>query len=121
MEHPRSSSAAAFAPSLGLVISGGLKLSSVVQTFDGLKFKELLPLPVRLRGHCMVALGDRSLFITGGLTNDEDVHSAKSYVYESNEWQSKPRLPMPRGSQSLEFKNIGGPHVISTGRGMYNL
>ena len=112
-------SAAAFAPSLGLVISGGLSSSGVVHTIDGVKFEDLKPLPIILRGHCMVALGDRSLFITGGLTNDTDVQSTKSYVYESNEWKSKPGLPMPKGSQSLEFKNIRrGPHVMSIGRGM---
>ena len=97
-EHPRDSSAIAFtsSSSLGLVISGGWFLSSVVYTFDGLKFTKLSPLPVTLRHHCMVALDDRSLFVTGGYVKETNDYSNKSYIYKLNEWQSKPGLPMPR-------------------------
>ena len=102
MDHSLLVSAATFTPALGLIISGGfdssgIDSSRVVHTIDGLTFKELSPLPVTLRGHCMVALGDKSLFVTGGLQNNWNNHSSKTYVYESNKWYSKPRLPTPRG------------------------
>ena len=99
MEHQQLGSEAAFTSysSLGLVISGGLFSSTnVVHTMDGLKFKKLRSLPVGLRGHCMVALDDRSLFVTAGFFNGTNEYSNKSYIYKLNEWQSKPGLPMPR-------------------------
>lgn len=93
LEPPAAAAAAAFTPVLGLVISGGLT-SSVRHTVDGLKFKELSPLPVILHAHCMVALGDKTLFVTGGFSKNQ--YNNQSYVYESNKWHLKPGLSTSR-------------------------
>ena len=89
--------AAVCTPLLGFVVSGGFSTTSVKHTTDGLKFEELRPLPVSLRGHCMVALDDESLFVTGGLFNMTEKHSTVSYAYEFNEWHLKLGLSTPRG------------------------
>lgn len=106
MDAPRFNSASSFTPQHKVVISGGQYdrelLSSVVHTVDGQTFKELSPLPVPLSCHCMVALDDSFLFVTGGVTTAKGLRNApvsgKTFIYDANSklWQPKPELPTPR-------------------------
>ena len=105
MDVPRSNSASSFTPRHKVVISGGQDdkepLSSVVHTVDGQTFEELSSLPVPLACHCMVALDDSSLFVTGGMTGGpftKRLVSEQSFIYnaDSNTWQPRPGLPTPR-------------------------
>ena len=96
-------SASSFTPRHKVVISGGQAkphqaepLSSVVHTVDGQTFKQLSPLPVPLISHCMVALDDSFLFVTGGITNGHV--SEKTFIYDADSklWQPKTELPTCR-------------------------
>ena len=102
-------SASAYTPKLGLVIAGGYMdptgyLPVVVErTFDGHNLEVLTHLPYDLHSHCMVALNDSSIFITGGATfnktgNMQSVLNKLSFIYNirSQSWHQVQGLPTPR-------------------------
>ena len=64
---PRHEAGCSFSSEYGMVISGGYNdLKSTEYTLDGDKFESLSePMPVGKNEHCLVALEDGDLFVTG--------------------------------------------------------
>ena len=69
--------------------------TSTIYTGDGETFADIPPIPVALRGTCVVGLDDNDLFVTGGsYINGSSDESDKSYLYHSDtmEWEELPGL-----------------------------
>ena len=122
MAFPRWNSAGAYTPKLGLVIAGGspgregYAPLTVERTLDGHNFEVLSHLPYDLNSHCVVALSDNSIFITGGVTRNEtprktggqSVFNTFSFIYDigSDSWYEIQGLPTPRmGMYNLNLTN----------------
>ena len=77
--------------------------NSTIYTSDGVTFAELPPMPIGMTSHCMVALDNDDLFVTGGAVPKDSggsQYNDKSFLYHSDTmvWEELQGLPTPRGS-----------------------
>ena len=96
--------------------------NSTTYTSDGETFAELPPMPIGLTSHCVVALDDDDLFVTGGADPKDSggsQYNDKSFLYHSDTmvWEELQGLPTPRGSLmcGLAHNTNGEQDIIVVG------
>ena len=98
----------------GMVMSGGGNetayhlnetwlVSNVETTLDGASFSTLTPMPLKIVGHCLVALDNGGeIFMAGGLSFKTDGPSKRTYIYRGRaggRWRRQPNMPTARQSK----------------------
>ena len=124
MSTPNGEAGCAFSPEHGLVIAGGtsgsdvLGSNAVINTRDGETFEALPPMPVAKVEHCLVALDDGDLLVTGGLS---PLPSEKTYIFSSTSWEWVEVADMPTGRYTLMCGSIqrGGNQEVVAAGGFY--
>ena len=112
MREKRSSSAGAFHPKHGWVITGGYngsRHSSCEVTRDGISFEEFLALPIALWQHSIVALDgvEGDFFITGGSDRTGWTGSffiARTFIFKNQEWREVEKMPTAREGKKPDLQ-----------------
>ena len=109
LQEARHSSAAAFHPNHGWVVTGGYgvgRKSIAERTTNGSTFETFTKLPIALSDHCMVSLNrsDRGdFFLAGGFSNG---YSSKTFMYRNSKWM--PMADMPTARRGLACGTLRG-------------
>ena len=115
-----------------IIMNGGIKMNSstinhwawrsTINTQDGKDFGYLPLMPSGFFSHCVVALDDSDLFVTGGFVHDFleiPIPSDKSFLYHSDtgEWEELQGVPTLRLTPmcSMVHKANGEQEVIVAG------
>ena len=109
MKEARSSSAAAFHPDHGWVITGGYdgaRKSTAERTRNGSAFDAFAKLPIALSDHCMVSLDgsdEGDFLVAGGFGNG---YNKRTFIYKNSEWI--PAADMPTARRGLACGTVRG-------------
>ena len=117
LREARHSSAAAFHPDHGWVITGGYdgaRKSTAERTRNGSAFDAFAKLPIALSDHCMVSLDgsdEGDFLVAGGFGNG---YNKRTFIYKNSEWI--PAADMPTARRGLACGTVRGEEGGAVGK-----
>ena len=103
----RRQAAAAHHKELGFLITGAYSpsKSSTEITTDGVNFDQFTPLPIKLYGHCLLALdSDYGDFFTAGGVSDGN-RIKRAFIHKDSQWTEVAEMPTARNGKKIQFRD----------------